>query len=409
MSDSSSIKIIATADNHLSPVLPRMSALRAQRRRKYLRDAFARIVSAAITDRCDMFIQAGDLFDDQSPSNEDRAFAAEQFHRLRRADIPVFTVSGNHDMPRQSTEHGYLAPLEVYQQAGLIHHFAATTLVQPVLTETNKGSVAVGGLSYHSALRYIRDPLAAAAWEDPNDLLGKARFRILVVHAEIESAFTTEESAQVIRKTSIEALPNINVLVTGHIHRFRCEKIGGVTCVVTGPSERIDAGDIPAEAGYAIIHIDGSCAVTAEHIHMEPQPQYSVELPAAELWEHNADDPAQAVIDRLEKFCGAETMLKARIYGYITPEQYRALNTQKIIRWGSARCFTFQLQLDALRIAHEKAHMPRTLGRAERTEPIRVIEQLFEDRIAKTGADAREREIWEAARDDIIKRMRSSS
>ncbi len=409
MLDSSSLKIIATADNHLSPVLPRMSALRAQRRRKYLQDAFARVVSTAIADRYDIFIQAGDLFDDQSPTNEDRAFVAEQFHRLRSADIPVFAVSGNHDMPRQSTEHGYSAPLEVYRQAGLIHYFAATNVVHPILIETNKGSVAVGGLSYYSALRYIRDPLAAADWEDPEDLFSKAQFRVLVVHAEIESAFTTDDSAQVIRKTTIEALPHIDLLITGHIHRFRCEKIGAAACVVTGPSERIDAGDNPAEAGYAGICIDNSHVVTADHIHMEPQPQYIVDLPAAELWDENSADPAQAVIDRLEKYCGAETMLKARISGFITPEQYRIFNTQKIIRWGSARCFTFQLQLDALRIAYEKTHMPRTLGRAERTEPIRVIEQLFEDRIAQAGADAHERELWESARDDVIKRMRSSS
>lgn len=94
------IRILHTADCHLDSPL-RSLALRNEAMRDRVqaatRQAFARIVDAALENRVSALLISGDLFDGAERSAKTAAFLAGQLDRLNAAEIPVFCIRGNHD------------------------------------------------------------------------------------------------------------------------------------------------------------------------------------------------------------------------------------------------------------------------------------------------------------------------
>ncbi|MGH2502069.1 MAG: metallophosphoesterase family protein, partial [Ktedonobacterales bacterium] len=162
------VGLVITGDNHLSPALPRLSPARRQQRRAWLRRGFKAAADYAIERSAALFISTGDLFDSPAPTNQDRAFVAEQLHRLRTAGVVCVGVSGNHDTPRMQTEHGGESPQQVYAALDELHYFAASdTLAPHVFTLGAAGGelrVAVIGLSNNPVAPPGSDPLAMAQW-----------------------------------------------------------------------------------------------------------------------------------------------------------------------------------------------------------------------------------------------------
>ena len=93
-------RFIHTADLHLdSPLRSLALRDRALRDRVDLatREAFARLVTAALEEGVDALMIAGDLFDGTQTSQKSSLFLSSQFARLGEAGIRVFVVKGNHD------------------------------------------------------------------------------------------------------------------------------------------------------------------------------------------------------------------------------------------------------------------------------------------------------------------------
>ena len=118
--DEGIIRVILTADNHLSAYSPKLSPTKLAERRRRLGLAFKQVIDAAIERRAHLFIQAGDLFDSVDPRNRERDFVAEQLMRLQSAGTHTFGVSGNHDTPRQKTEQGGFAPQNIYHRLKIL-------------------------------------------------------------------------------------------------------------------------------------------------------------------------------------------------------------------------------------------------------------------------------------------------
>jgi len=93
-------KILHTADIHLDSPL-RSLALRDETLRDKVqaatRTAFAQLVDTALSEQVLGVLIAGDLFDGRARSARTAAFLTAQLDRLRRADIRVFYIKGNHD------------------------------------------------------------------------------------------------------------------------------------------------------------------------------------------------------------------------------------------------------------------------------------------------------------------------
>src|SRR5256714_10765646 len=148
--DEGIVRVVLTADNHLSAYSPKLSPAKLAERRRRLGMAFKQTVDTAIEHRAHLFIQAGDLFDSVDPRNREREFVAEQLMRLQSAGIRTFGVSGNHDTPRQRTEQGGFAPESIYHQLGGMHYFSSSDRLEPAQCDVAGLRLAIAGLSYHT-------------------------------------------------------------------------------------------------------------------------------------------------------------------------------------------------------------------------------------------------------------------
>ena len=91
------MRFIHIADVHLDTAFASRSSHIRDRLRKALREAFARCLDTAVSEKVDAVLIAGDLFDGTPLSFETERFLLEQFRALAEAGIPVIYATGNHD------------------------------------------------------------------------------------------------------------------------------------------------------------------------------------------------------------------------------------------------------------------------------------------------------------------------
>ena len=288
------LRVILTADNHLSAYTPKLSPQRLSERRQRLRKAFSQVVDEAIARRAHLFFQAGDLFDTTDPRNLEREFVAAQLVRLRDAGIRVFAVSGNHDTPRQRTEHGGYSPQGVYAQLGGLHYFPESRRIQPVSIEAAGMRVAIAGLSNYPGAAPGGDPLDGVEVEDPNGALAQMDIGILVLHATIEGHGFPGEDESIVRRASLDQLPSFRVVLAGHVHAYARFHIGDTAVVVCGPTERMEFGEAEGKPGFAYLELTQAGLRHVEHIAMPSQPRHVVIVRTPELWPHLPVTPLPA-------------------------------------------------------------------------------------------------------------------
>jgi DNA repair exonuclease SbcCD nuclease subunit len=100
------MRFIHAADIHLDSPLHGLSAYAdapADMLRNATREAFSKLVSAAIDEQVDFMVIAGDLYDGTWRDHNTGIFFCREMGRLRRASIPVYVLFGNHDAESEMT------------------------------------------------------------------------------------------------------------------------------------------------------------------------------------------------------------------------------------------------------------------------------------------------------------------
>ncbi len=393
--DEGVVRVVLTADNHLSASLPRLSPARQAERRKRLQEAFLAAVEGAIARRAHLFLHAGDLFDTVEPRNRDRAFVARQLARLRAAGIRVYAVSGNHDTPRQRASLGGIAPQAVYSQLDGLHYVAGQHALRPVALDIAGVRIALVGLSSDPTAAPGADPLDSLTLRDPEDLLSGSAVGILLLHAAIEGyCFPSEEEAMV-RRASLAALVGIHVVLTGHVHAYTRATVGGKSVVVCGATENMEFGHAEGSPGYAYLEITRTGLRHAEHVPIAPQPRHVVVVNTSEIWPHSEasadaipeDDglhpiaPTDVIIARLASACAPDAMVRLALEGTITREQYHELDVQRLWLYGHQRAFSFEVDESSLVLVSEGTH--EVVARGERVAPRAMLERVFRERLVR--------------------------
>ena len=101
------MKFIHAADIHLDSPLSGLSAYPdapADRLRTATRDAFTNLVSLAMDERVDFMVIAGDLYDGAWKDHNTGIYFCKEMGRLKRAQIPVYLLFGNHDAESEMTK-----------------------------------------------------------------------------------------------------------------------------------------------------------------------------------------------------------------------------------------------------------------------------------------------------------------
>ena len=431
------IGIVVTGDNHLSAYLPRLSPQRRAERRARLRAGFAAAARYAITHRARLFAQVGDLFDTPTPSNEDRTFVARILSELRASGIVCVGISGNHDTPRMLTEQGGASPQSIYAAFDGLRYFARDDALVPEIVTLGGLRVAIAGLTNNPVAPPGSDPLAGIAIVDETNALDQADVGLLMLHAGIEGLCRENEGERIVRQATLAGLPGIfRVVVAGHIHRFGKQRIGERGVVVCGATERMEFGTASGSSGFAWLEMDQSGIRRAEHIKIEEQPRADVLISTSRIWpddslqaghvvpdtlegppgadvapiadvpsprpaadaahglwrqrtgEAAASDPLTAIRGALTEVCTPETIVRLRLAGPLTLEQYHNLPLREVLHFGQQHAFSFDLDTRDLMLLEPRSPARRAGAAAGPISPLHELETLLAERLESETGDS---------------------
>jgi len=199
------IRFIHTSDWHLGAAFSVLPPDLASARRVEQKKAIEQIADFAISEKVDLFLAAGDIFNSQTPSALDIVFVQNIFSKLTNSGIKVFAIPGTHDAYEAG---GFWDKLSVESSASII--FTGAGLQNYALQDFD---LTIFGYPYRKANHHER-VLKEFANEEIN-----AKNSILLFHGSWENRgieltkgypFTTEE---------INTLP-FSYIALGDYHKF---------------------------------------------------------------------------------------------------------------------------------------------------------------------------------------------
>jgi DNA repair exonuclease SbcCD nuclease subunit len=381
------IRVVVTADNHLSRPQARMSPQKLEVRRRWLRSGFKAAVDYALDSEADLFLHAGDLFDSPQPRNVDRAFVAHQLLRLKDAGVRIFGIAGTHDSPRMLTVEGGTTPQRIYEQFEAMHMFNGFDDPAPVVVDVDGVSVAVGGVSFNPVFMAADDPLEGVAFPRTADA------GIMLVHYSVEGACYAEGNEPVISKASIAALEGVDLLVAGHYHEFRQFGVGRVKVLVPGATERMIYG-AERDASFAYVELLPGKADRIQKVVVDGQDYRQVTLRTTEL---DLEEPFESACARLEAAVSAEAVVKLTLEGPLSRETYRGLRLRELHQWGNNHCFHFEIDSSGLSLLDERLESAgKGVRLSLREEMSLVAQQLIQQ-------EPENRELLEQARQELLR------
>jgi DNA repair exonuclease SbcCD nuclease subunit len=202
------VKLAHIADPHLGiRQYHRQTPAGINQREADVAQAFRRAVDGVLEARPEAVVVAGDLFHSVRPTNAAIVFAFRQFQRLREAlpAVPIVLIAGNHDTPR-STETGSI--LRLFEELGVdVAIDEPRRLVYPAL------DLSILAVPHQALVGGARPSLRPE---------GAERYRVLVLHGEVEGVFPADRSAAEYGGALLGlqelAAPEWSYVALGHYH-----------------------------------------------------------------------------------------------------------------------------------------------------------------------------------------------
>jgi len=383
----SPLRVVVTADNHLGRYYDRLGARQLEARRAWLRQGWEAAVACALERRAHLFLQAGDLFDTPDPRNAERVLVAEALARLHAAGVRCYAIGGNHDTPRQRTDHGGATPQSVYAELGRLELLGGRGALATRLCEIDGRRVAIGGLSWDPALPTGADPLAGQAWDVDADL------RLLLLHHGVEGQIYPGANEPILRQATLAAFP-ADVFLVGHVHHHAHLQLDRRLVVVPGATERMTFGESGETPGFVYLELVPGGVERLDHqpVATQPRREAAVRVDALE-----GDDLAAALRRRIEPVCQADALVRVKLVGAVPREAYHALDLAGARDFGAARCAYFDLHTEGLSLAEEQALAADGVRLAPRDEL-----EACADELLAAAADPAERDLLLATRAAVL-------
>jgi len=345
------VTLVVTADNHLNRYHAKMPVARLEERRRWLRRAFRRVVDAAIALKADFFLQCGDLFDSVDPRNAERSFVAACLADLREAGITALAIGGNHDSPRQSTDHGGFLAADLYTRLGGLRLFSAAEQIDYDVFERDGMRVAIGGLCWDPRSSFGEDPLAGKPFGDPPD--GRADWKLLMAHASLEGHTFPGAFEPVISRQSIAEL-DADVLLAGHVHARTYFEVGGTHVIVPGATERMYLDEFGHDPGFLVVELDRQRRMRHRWETFRAQPRCRIAVTGHELTPRPYGlrppevDPTDVLVQRVEEQRDAECITTLALEGRLAREVYAQIDLARVQEAGAAASFFFEIDTTML-------------------------------------------------------------
>ena len=370
-----SVRIVATADNHLGRYYARMPVRVLDERRRLIRRAFGQAVDRAIETRAHLFLIAGDLFDSPNPRNPERIYLARRLFELQRAGVQVVAIAGNHDVPRSSTEEGGYPPLALYKELGALQFFDQLSEdheVKPVVFDCDGTRVAVGGWTPDANLPPDHDPLENVRLAETS-----ADLRVLLVHHGVEGTMYPGNEA-LIRCETLKTLRGVDLVVAGNVHSFETFRAGQAQVVIPGATEWMDFGESrTVTPGFAEVEAEDGGTVQVRQVRTDAQPRVEMTVKTSEL---DGDDPTPGILAHIETQANEEALARLALEGTMERTAHHRLNLSLIEDRARELFFFCELDLSELRVRFESGvTSPSVVRRPVAEEIDHVIDRLLRE------------------------------
>lgn len=293
----------------------------AQRERQFA--AFHRAVELALTEKVDLVLIAGDLFDSNAQPRRSVERAAAELNRLIERHIPVVLIPGTHDCYEPSSIY------RVFDVPGMAGSPAGSNMVT-VLTDSKSKvdfpqlDITVHGLVF-ATKRAPRSPLAgftAIKNAEPEDgaAFGSApprplAWQIGMIHGSLAMPGKFERDDVLFTEAEVGA-SGLHYLALGHWHSFREGRAGNTTWAYSGAPEMV-ALDQDGAGQVLIVELadrDGRVTVAVQPHAVGRTKFEKLELDAAAI-------ASQADLERLlRERAGPDRVLDVRVVG-VKPEK----------------------------------------------------------------------------------------
>jgi len=250
--------------------------------------AFDQLVDYADKEQADLVIFCGDAYKSRDPSQTQQREFALRIKRLSKSGIPVFLLTGNHDLPaalgRATTTEIFdtLAVADVYvaSRPGTYHVKTKSGPVQVVAVPwIKRGNViardAIKNLDLNEVNQRLREILTGII-DNEVSKLDPLLPAVLTSHVWVHGAKLGSEEGMTIGQEHTLLLsamtnPAFDYVALGHIHRQQVLS-DDPPVVYAGSLGRIDFGDEGLEKGFYVADIVSQDGVRKTHFHLEPIP-----------------------------------------------------------------------------------------------------------------------------------------
>jgi exonuclease SbcD len=233
------------------------------------------IVDAAITEKVDLVLFAGDAYKDRNPAPTFQREWGRRIMRLIRAGIPTLLLVGNHDLsPALGRAHAMesfdtleVPRVRVVEKPAFLHPEHLFDLPVQILALpwiARSGLMAHLGISAMDPAK-IYEELEARLTELIQGWLEKADTSlptILAAHASVQGAkFGTERTvmlgSDLVLPGSLVKDPRLDYVALGHIHKPQdLNENAHPPVIYPGSIERVDFGEAKDDKYYIIAHVE---------------------------------------------------------------------------------------------------------------------------------------------------------
>jgi exonuclease SbcD len=238
------MKFLHTADVHIGAGFKGLGN-RGKEQRRQIRETFKKVIDTALSEKVDLVLIAGDLFDSNLQGQDDTDLVIEQFKRLK--DIPVCLIGGTHDLIGPNSVLKKCRFNEILENAHLLDKDKPFMIF-------NDLELTVYGVSLASN-KGRRSPLKDLPSE------GRSKFNIAMVHGSYDTG-RVEKDDWVFSSEEIES-SGLNYLACGHWHSYFEIPTKKTKALYPGSPEWI-AIDQTDSGNIVIVQMDASGSIRTE-------------------------------------------------------------------------------------------------------------------------------------------------
>ena len=239
--------------------------------------SFDELLEYAMAEPVDLVLFAGDAYKNRDPNPTHQREFARRIHRLASADIPVFLLIGNHDIPRTA---GRANTLDIFATLEVPNVYVCR---RPATYQipTRAGPVQIVGLPWivrsHLLSREEHKALSLSEIEEltlskVENILDKQLEglnpdlpTILAVHGAVQGATYGSERSVMLGQELVLPLGLVkkaafDYVALGHIHRHQVLRQKQPPIVYAGSVDRIDFGEEKEAKGFVLAEVERSRA-----------------------------------------------------------------------------------------------------------------------------------------------------